>query len=54
MTLRPTSNRADHRPTVLIAAALLFVGLALAVISATGGSIAVSTTGLTVSVNTPQ
>ena len=41
--------------TVPVVAALLLFGLAtLVVISTTGGSIAVTTTGLTVSVNAPQ
>jgi hypothetical protein len=41
--------------TVPLMAALLLFGLAtLAVISTTGGTIAVSMTGLTVSVNAPQ
>ena len=40
--------------TVPVVASLLFFGLAtLVVISTTGGSIAVSMTGLTVSVNAP-
>lgn len=40
--------------TVPIVAALLFGLAALAVLSTRGGSIAVSETGLTVSVNAPQ
>ena len=40
--------------TVPIAAAMLFGLVALVVLSTRGGSIAVSKTGLTVSVNAPQ
>jgi hypothetical protein len=40
--------------TVPIAAALLFGLATLMVLSTTGGSIALSTTGLTVTVNAPQ
>ena len=49
-----TSVQGGGDLTVLIAAGLLFGLATLVVLSTKGGSIAVSMTGLTVSVNAPQ